>query len=197
MITQVTTSPVSDARFNIELPGGRFSATVRPPNFDELTTAAALAEGPDQKLKLFALCAVDFDPKMPTAPRRSIGQVIHAQLTGDDLTAVEIPEDELSDEAADALVKKRAGNPAKEFVCLVMDEVQYVLFGPEPSLVDGLTAKKAKGGGLALDLAFVERHLFHGDLATLKREKPAGVLELARKMCEIGGVSLRADVKKA
>ena len=196
-VTRVTSSPISDERYQIELPGGRFSALVRPPNFDELAKAGAEAEVPDQMLKLFELCAVEPGPKLTNAAKRSIGVQIHEKLTGEDFTAVEISEHELTDDAADALEAKRKGNPNKEFVCLSMDDKLYVLFAPDPSLVDNLTKRKSGAGGMAAALTFVDRHLFFGDLETLKRDRPSGVLELCRKMCEIGGVSMQGDVKKA
>lgn len=191
-------APVSSERFEIQLAVrgrmAKLSAEVRPPNFDELRAALAFADGGEQKLALFEACAVEFDPKLPITARRAIGHQI-LDLAGNDLTAVEVSEHDLSDDAARALDERREKAPGKEYLCLAMDDREYLFVAPHENVVDAATAKK-KTGGILVDLGLVEQHCFFGDLEYLKREKPGGVSELFRKLCEINGATVTALVKK-
>lgn len=191
-------APVSEERYEIQLAVrgrmAKLSATVRPPNFDELRGALAFTDGGEQKLSLFETCAVEFDEKLPITARRAIGHQI-LDLAGNDLTAVEISEHDLSDEAAAALLDRREKTPTKDFLCFSMDDREYLFLAPHENVIDSATAKK-KNTGIQVDLGVVEQHCFFGDLEQLKRERPGGVSELFRKLCEINGATVTALVKK-
>ncbi len=191
-------APVSEERYEIQLAVrgrmAKLSATVRPPNFDELRGALAFTDGGEQKLSLFEACAVEFDEKLPITARRAIGHQI-LELAGNDLTAVEVSEHDLSDEAGAALEGRREKSPGKEFVCLSMDDREYLFLAPHENIIDTATSKK-KTSGIQVDLGVVEQHCFFGDLEYLKREKPAGIAELFQRLCVINGATVVALVKK-
>lgn len=200
MSTPRAKAPVSDERYEIQLAVrgrmAKLSATVRPPNFDELCAAMAFTDGGEQKLSLFEMCAEHFDEKLPITSRRAIGHQI-MELSGDDMTAVEISEHDLSDEAARELEERREKMPSKEFICLLMDDRDYVFLAPNENLIDAATTKKKNSNGnIRIDLGVVEQHCFFGDLEYLKREKPAAISQLFRKLCEINGATATAIVKK-
>ncbi len=193
-------APTSEERYEIQLAVrgrmAKLSALVRPPNFDELCAAMAFTEGEEQKLQLFETCAVDFDPTLPITAKRALGHHI-MELSGNDLTAFEITEHDLSPEAAQAVEDRREKKPDAVFVCLSMDDREYVFLQPHENVIDSAaTKKKNSNAGIKIDLGVVEAHCLFGDIDYLKREKPAAISELFKKLAEINGAAATAVVKK-
>jgi hypothetical protein len=189
----------SEKRISVKLAGNRFRATVRPAHFDELVTCNALPTGNEQKERLADLCILDAEPKPTPLAKRSFGLQIQS-VSGDNLEAEEVSLDDdadVPDAVAEAAVEKQEKSPNHKIVCLRLEEDHFLFLEPKPGALEAFVAKKQKGGpgtGIELDGKLVESHCFHGDLETLKRERALGVVALAQKLAQLGGLSLEAEL---
>lgn len=193
-----TTPQTSERRVSVKLAGGRFRATIRPAHFDELVTCNALPDGSSQKERLADLCILDAEPKPTPLAKRSFGIQIE-RVSGNDLVAEEVPHDspDIPDDVAAAIVERQEKSTKYPIVCLRLENEYFLLLEPPAPALEAFVAKKQRGGpgsGIELEGKLVEQHCFHGDLDALKRERGLGIVALAQKLVQLGGLSLEAEL---
>ncbi len=196
-------SPISAKRARAELPGGRFQAVVRPANYEELLKFFASLDGDSvgAHVRLLETCHIE-GPNLTSSAKFSLGMQV-LRLSGEDLSADEIPADQLPDAAADAF--QAANATGGSFVCLRLSggsdpERIFVLREPEASRFDSYLKAKSKKAGLDADFAILKQHTlpaFQPALADLQRDAPLGIVALARALAIVGGISLEAVLGEA
>lgn len=195
-------APISDRRVRVKLKGGRYEATVRPANFDELANAWGFADWDDRIAKLYDLCAIDGPKPLHGVAKRAFGYQISLLSGGPDaehrargIEASEVSPDDLSDEAADVYADLQAKGIA--VVCIRMEEQDFIFLEPLPGRLDAHSAQEKRGAGIDIHRKLVVDHIKHGDLTPVLREKPFGILSLANALVEIGGGTLEAELGEA
>lgn len=201
-ITPKQAAPVSDRRVTVKLKGGRYAATVRPANFDELANAWGFSDFDDKIAKLYDLCVIDGPKPLHGVAKRAFGYQISLLSGGPDaehrsrgIEASEVSPDDLSDEAAE--VYNDLKDKGVAVVCIRMEDQDFVFLEPLPGRLDAHSAQEKRGAGIDIHRRLVVDHLKHGDLSTVLRERPFGILALANALVEIGGGTLEAELGEA
>ncbi len=195
-MSATTKTPTSEARARIRLKDSPFSGIFRPPNWEEMARCLSFDDGDVRCEKVYEATLLEADQKHTTSAKKSLGLQVLKKLSGEELTAEEMSEDDLPDDMAEQLVAKRGSLPGRSFVCLKLDDRPFVFFAPIEGVIDSFLKKKSKARDINDDLRLVANHCVAGDLEHFKREAPGGILELAQKLGRLGGVAVEAELEK-
>lgn len=186
-----TEAAVSAIRKRIKVAEIGANVVVRPYNIEELGVFTAKMQKSefDAYVWLYDQCAQDFKDA-PDTTKFSVAFHLD-KVSGKNVPCRLITEHELSDEAAEAFV--RIGDPTA--TCVRYGDQDFLFRTALAGTVDTYAREKLKRPlDLSINRNLLKKLKFFGDLETVERDTPYGVIALSDVVVERGGVSLEAEV---